>query len=79
LLQTDIVVEEKLDSANLGLSMDAQGQLRVQNRGQYLTEPYAGQFSRLQSWLGQHRSALYEQRDTELIVFGEWCAVRHSL
>jgi ATP-dependent RNA circularization protein (DNA/RNA ligase family) len=79
LLRADIVVEEKLDGANLGLSMDAQGQLRVQNRGQYLTEPYTGQFSRLSSWSMQHRHMLADHLDTNLILFGEWCAARHSL
>jgi ATP-dependent RNA circularization protein (DNA/RNA ligase family) len=79
LLQTGVVVEEKLDGANLGFSIDAQGQLQVQNRGQYLTEPYTGQFSRLVSWLGQHRHGLADHLDSGLILFGEWCAARHSL
>ena len=35
----DVVVEEKLDGANLGLSLAADNTLRAQNRGQYLAEP----------------------------------------
>ncbi|HMU87893.1 MAG TPA: RNA ligase family protein, partial [Agitococcus sp.] len=53
LLAGDVVVEEKLDGANLGISLDTKGQLRSQNRGQYLSEPHAGQFSRLPAWLAQ--------------------------
>ena len=36
LLSGEVVVEEKLDGANVGLSLDANGNLVVQNRGQYL-------------------------------------------
>lgn len=79
LLSGPVVVEEKLDGANLGLSLDVDGRLRAQNRGQYLAEPYGGQFSRLPAWLGQHGPALQEILKPDLILFGEWCAARHSL
>jgi hypothetical protein len=79
LLAAPVVVEEKLDGANLGISLDAGGKLRAQNRGQYLVEPYAGQFSRLSAWLAQHESALVDALDSTLMLFGEWCAARHSL
>ena len=36
LLASDVVVEEKLDGANLGFSLTSDGGLRAQNRGQYL-------------------------------------------
>ena len=36
LLAGEVVVEEKLDGANLGLSLNSEGALRTQNRGQYL-------------------------------------------
>ncbi len=49
ILAQPLRIEEKLDGANLGISMRASGELRAQNRGQYLLEPYAGQFSRLTS------------------------------
>ncbi len=79
LLQDEVLIEEKLDGANLGISLDTQGELRVQNRGQYLPQPFSGQFSRLNSWLGQHREILRRALTPELILFGEWCAARHSL
>lgn len=79
LLMGKVVVEEKLDGANLGLSLAADGQLRAQNRGQYLAEPHAGQFSRLPAWLAQHGEALRAALNPNLILFGEWCAARHSL
>ena len=79
LLAGDVVVEEKLDGANMGLSLAPDGGLRVQNRGQYLVEPYAGQFARLPAWLAQHNESLRSVLKPNLILFGEWCAARHSL
>ena len=79
LLKGEVVVEEKLDGANLGFSLAADGSLRAQNRGQYLAEPHTGQFARLPAWLAQHGHALRSVLTTDLIVFGEWCAARHSL
>jgi ATP-dependent RNA circularization protein (DNA/RNA ligase family) len=73
------VVEEKLDGANLGLSLSPDGTLRAQNRGQYLADPHAGQFARLPAWLAQHGEDLQAVLEPDLILFGEWCAARHSL
>ena len=79
LLSGDVLVEEKLDGANLGISIGADGQLKIQNRGQYLIEPFMGQFSRLTSWIRQHEWRLREDLEFDLILYGEWCAARHSL
>lgn len=79
LLAGPVVLEEKLDGANLGFSVSAEGVLRVQNRGQYLHEPHAGQFARLNEWLMPREAALFDALGTNLIAFGEWCAARHSL
>lgn len=79
LLSGDVVVEEKVDGANVGLSIAPGGNLRTQNRGQYLAEPHAGQFARLPRWLTQHAEALRAVIKPNLTLFGEWCAARHSL
>ena len=79
LLASDVVVEEKLDGANLGFSLSAEGDLLAQNRGQYLAEPHAGQFARLPAWISLHRDALLDVLQPSLMLFGEWCAARHSL
>lgn len=78
-LTSDVVVEEKVDGANLGFSFAPDGSLLVQNRGHYLAEPHAGQFARLPAWLVQHGDALRSALTPGIIVFGEWCAARHSL
>lgn len=79
LLSGPVRVEEKLDGANVGISLGPDDALRAQNRGQYLTEPFTGQFSRLGSWLAQHQLALSAKLTGDLILFGEWCAAKHSL
>lgn len=79
LLANEVVVEEKLDGANLGVSLASDGGLQVQNRGQYLMPPFSGQFSRLPSWLAMHEGGLVSVLKPGLILFGEWCAARHSL
>ena len=79
LLETEVWVEEKIDGANLGISLGSDCVLLCQNRGHYLTEPYKGQFSRLNNWLACHEAGLRSVLTPQLIVFGEWCAARHSL
>lgn len=79
MLAHEIVVEEKLDGANLGISVSPEGMMRTQNRGQYLVEPHAGQFRTLSSWLKPREDALFEALGEHFILFGEWCAARHSL
>jgi len=79
LLAKPLVLEEKVDGANLGVSLDPSGDLRFQNRGQYLIPPFSGQFARLEPWLEAHRDALFDALTPDLIIFGEWCAARHAL
>lgn len=79
LLAGEISVEEKLDGANLGFSLSPTMQLRIQNRGQFLTEPYGGQFLRLKSWLERNEGTVLSALSSDLILFGEWCAARHTL
>ena len=79
LLAHPVVVEEKLDGANMGISFNSEGVLHVQNRGQYLNKPYGGQFARLDEWLVMREDALFDALGDQLMLFGEWCAARHSL
>jgi len=79
LLAGEVVVEEKVDGANLGISLAEDGALRFQNRGQYLHPPFAGQFQRLSGWIAAHEETLRRDLSPGLIVFGEWCAARHSV
>lgn len=79
LLSADVVIEEKLDGANLGISVSSDGELRLQNRGDYLRPPFSGQFQHLPTWLSIHQDQLFDALGINLIAFGEWCAAQHSL
>ncbi|MCY1705408.1 RNA ligase family protein [Pannonibacter sp. SL95] len=79
LLKGEVAVEEKIDGANIGISLANDGTLRVQNRGQFLTPPYVGQFTTLHQWLTQHETHIKDHLDPQLILFGEWCAAKHSV
>lgn len=79
LLSGEVIIEEKVDGANIGFSLDEKGELQVQNRGSFLEQPYGGQFSRLNDWLGQFTSQMESHLTENLIVFGEWCAARHTI
>lgn len=74
-----VVLEEKVDGANLGFSLGRDGELRAQNRGQYLQRPFTGQFARLNGWLAIREEALTETLGESLMLFGEWVAAIHHL
>ncbi|NDU88508.1 MAG: RNA ligase family protein [Ferrovum sp.] len=74
-----LVLEEKVDGANLGFSVGSDGEVRAQNRGQYLQRPFAGQFARLNEWLAIHEEAIAEALGESLMLFGEWVAAVHSM
>ena len=79
LLLHELVVEEKVDGANLGISFDAEGNMRLQNRGADLHLPASGQWQKLGEWLALRSDALYEHLTDRYILFGEWCHARHSV
>lgn len=80
LLSGEVVVEEKVDGANLGISVGEDGVMRVQNRGTYLTRDNAHpQFRQLFDWLEVRRIELEDALFPSLILFGEWCVAVHSV
>lgn len=75
-----LVVEEKLDGANVGISFDAHGEMRLQCRGHYLTGgPGEAQFSLLKPWASAHREWLRGRLGTRFICYGEWLYARHTV
>lgn len=80
LLASEIVVEEKVDGANIGFSAAEDGELRVQSRGSYLNFDLAHlQFRPLRSWLSARASTLSKTVSTNLVLFGEWCYATHGV
>jgi ATP-dependent RNA circularization protein (DNA/RNA ligase family) len=71
-------VEEKVDGANLGLSLDSEGHLRAQSRGHFLEPGAEGQWKPLWRWLAQRGSQFASALGRDLVAFGEWCYAEHS-
>jgi ATP-dependent RNA circularization protein (DNA/RNA ligase family) len=79
-LNGDLIVEEKVDGANLGLSLGPDGRLRAQSRGNYLAPGRChAQWSPLWPWLAERRAILEEGLQGGLMLFGEWCHARHTV
>lgn len=78
-LSSTVVIEEKVDGANLGLLLDRNGTIQCRNRGGVLHEPYPAQFKMLRAWLDQHEDTLLDVLDESLVLYGEWCAAKHSI
>jgi hypothetical protein len=75
-----IVVEEKLDGANCGVSFGPGAGLLLQSRGHYL----AGggrerQFGILKRWAAVHEGALLEHLFDRYVMYGEWMGKKHSI
>jgi ATP-dependent RNA circularization protein (DNA/RNA ligase family) len=80
LLSCNLVVEEKIDGANLGLSTTEEGELRAQNRGSYLSRDlHHEQFRPLWQWLVPREQTLVDALWPDRILFGEWCVAVHSV
>jgi hypothetical protein len=78
-LRHRLIVEEKVDGANMGISVAASGEIRVQNRGAYLVKPYYGQWKRLPEWLSPRTDLFFDLLRDRYILFGEWCYAQHSV
>lgn len=78
-LSGPVVVEEKVDGANLGISIDAAGRLRFQNRGNWLEGKLTGQWECLRGWTAKHELRLRQVLPENHVLFGEWCYIAHSI
>jgi hypothetical protein len=79
-LAGEVLVEEKVDGANLGLSLAPDGRVRAQSRANYLAPGKShAQWNPLWPWIAERRAALEEGLQGGLILFGEWCYARHSV
>ncbi|KAH0360352.1 hypothetical protein KCU65_g9437, partial [Aureobasidium melanogenum] len=82
---TTVTVEEKVDGANLGVSLDSSGTFKVQNRSHYVNSKSHAQFKKLDKWLDDHHEGLSTVLDSEnsrpgrWILYGEWLYAKHSI
>lgn len=81
---TLVAMEEKVDGANIGISLDPETlKFRVQNRSHFVDSKTHRQFSTLDSWLEQNSEGLYHVLNSEPVgrhvLFGEWLYAKHSI
>jgi len=78
-LNTPIHIEEKIDGANMGISIK-DFKIIVQNRSHYVTSAYHAQFKLLDNWVTNHMEDLWAiLEDDTKILFGEWVYAKHSI
>jgi atypical dual specificity phosphatase len=85
LLKMELLVEEKIDGANLGFSLDSNNNIIAQNRSHYVNSQYHPQFKKLDEWINTNRSDLFfllknwNTNNHKYIVYGEWLYSKHSI
>ena len=79
ILGKNIVVEEKIDGANVGISFQG-GNLLLQSRGHYLSGGYKERHYDLFKIFGaQNRDTLYSVLGERYILYGEWTYAKHKI
>jgi hypothetical protein len=75
-----LVIEEKLDGANAGISFDEAGRLWLQSRGHFLTGgPREKHFDLYKRWAHTHADALRAVLGRRFVLYGEWLYAKHTV
>ncbi len=81
-LSQPLLIEEKIDGANVGISFDRDATDNlvavIQNRGHYLGPGDHAQYGPLWPFLYERLDSLREMLGDNKILFGEWCYAKHS-
>ncbi len=77
-LNCELFIEEKIDGANLGLSI-IDNKIVAQNRSHYVNSEYSSQFKTLDQWIFKNSNDLWTILGTDMILFGEWMYAQHSI
>lgn len=75
-----LVVEEKLDGANTGISFSPAGELLLQSRGHYLVGGgRERQFNFIKTWAQAHADWLLQRLEDRYVMYGETMTKKHSV
>jgi hypothetical protein len=75
-----LVVEEKMDGANAGISFTEDGKLRLQSRGHFLTGGGREKhFNLFKQWAHCHTDALWSVLGSRHVLYGEWLYAKHTV
>jgi hypothetical protein len=74
-----VVVEEKMDGSQVGISFDLNEKPLFQSRGRFLEGNYERQFDLLKQWVNVHHNDLFKILGQRYIMFGEWMLMKHTI
>ncbi len=75
-----VVIEEKMDGANCGISFGDDANLLLQSRGHYLTGgPRERQFALLKQWSTATADRLFDALGDRYVMYGEWMYAKHTV
>lgn len=75
-----LVIEEKLDGANAGVSFSSDGALRLQSRGHFLVGgPRERQWDLFKTWATCFQEPLRQVLSDRYVLFGEWLYAKHTV
>ncbi len=78
ILGKNIVIEEKVDGANVAISFNDEGKLLLQNRGHFLRGGYKERdYDLFKSWAEAIKDKLFSVLKNRYIMYGEWMYVKH--
>jgi hypothetical protein len=80
LVGRDLVIEEKLDGANSGISFSDDGRMLLQSRGHYLLGGESEKhFNLFKQWAYSHAALFHERLGNRYILYGEWLYAKHTI
>ena len=75
-----LVLEEKVDGANCGVSFGRGGKMYLQSRGHFLNGGYGErQFDLFKLWAGCFEDRLYRLLGDRYVMYGEWLYAKHTV
>lgn len=75
-----MVLEEKVDGANCGISFGKDGKMFLQSRGHFLNGGYGErQFDLFKLWAGCYEDRLRELLTDRYVMYGEWLYAKHTV
>ncbi len=80
IVDRNVIIEEKVDGANVGISFSSSGELLLQSRGHYLTGGAREKhFNLFKQWANCLYNDLWEVLSTRYILYGEWMYAKHTV
>lgn len=75
-----LVLEEKVDGANCGISFGSDGRMYLQSRGHFLNGGYGErQFDLFKPWAGCFEEPLRRLLGDRYVMYGEWLYAKHTI